>query len=477
MSLKSTTMWLVAVFIFITISEVVLADGPFALVSGRRDPSAIVIDLSKALDPANNATSNAVISRVRVTLDIDTDGDGVPDAPAAGLPSNIVIPTNGRFAFAINHAGNATPAEIAVFQHGYPGTVTVLDLRAALDPANDGTTNAIEAVIPSGGFGPVGFAPTNDGKFALVANSEGNGDEDGAREVSVIDLQRGEVSEVLLLPLGDGGKVAQGPGRSCVELAANPSLIPHGFPDGNVGCFPDINAIGISGRYGGFAFAANGGTDDVSVIDVQRAIIGDPDAEIARIPVERGPWGLAVSPSGSLVAVTNRESAETGVEGNTISILNVGKAIEGDPGAEVARVMVGTDDAAVKTRPFGLTFTPNGRYIVVANFRSNNVSIVDVRKALKGSANAEIARIPLIKPGGGPARPRGAAITPDGRFAAVSGGARNAAGGGSLWMINLKSAEVVATVTGVGNEPYLLDITQGRKGHRDHHDDHGRRHR
>jgi len=398
---------------------------------------------------------------VRVTQDVDADGDGVPDTPAAGLPSNIVISTGGRLAFVVNHAGNASPADVAVFQHGYPGTMTVLDLRAVLDPVNDGTTNAIEAVIPSGGFGPVGLAQTNDSQFALVGNSEGDGNEDGGREVSVVDLSGAQVSEMLSLALGDGGKVAQDPNRSCAELAADSSLIPHALSDGSVGCFPNVNAIGISSLGGDFAFAANGGTDDVSVIDVQRAIGGDPDAEVARIPVERGPWGLAVSPGGSFVAVTNRESAETGVEGNTISILDVEKAIQGGSDAEVARVIVGTDDAALATRPFGIAFTPDGRQLVVANFRSNNVSIVDVRIAVEGSEDAEVARIPLVKPGGGSARPRGVAITPDGRFAAVSGGERDAAGGGSLWMIDLDSAEIVAVVTGVGNEPYLLDITAG----------------
>ena len=164
---------------------------------------------------------------------------------------------------------------------------------------------------------------------------------------------------------------------------------------------------------------------------------------------------------GDLVAVTNRESAETGIEGNTISILDVEKAIEAASDAEVASVVVGTDDAAIATRPFGIAFTPDGRQLGVANFRSNNVSIVDVRKAVAGGEVAEVARIPLAKPGGGLARPRGVAITPDGRFAAVSGGERNAAGGGSLWMIDLNSAEIVATVTGVGNEPYLLGITRG----------------
>lgn len=461
MRLKNTMAGCTAALILIAMSEVALAAGPFALVSGRREPSIIVVDLGQALEPANDGTPNAIISRVRVTPDVDTDGDGLPDTPAAGLPSNIVISSDGRRVFAVNHAGNATPAEVAAFQHGHPGTVTVLDLRAALDPANDGTANAIEAVIPSAGFGPVGFSQTGDARFALVGNSESDGDEDGAREVAVIDLQRREIAEVLRLPLGDGGNVAQASDRSCAELEADPSLIPHSLPSGNVGCFPDINGIGFSARRGGFAFAANGGTDDVSVIDVQRAIDGEPGAEVARIAVEHSPWGLAVSPDGGLVAVTNRESAETGVEGNTLSLVDVELAIEGDSGAEVAQIRVGTDDADAESRPFGLTFTRDGRRIVVANFRTDNVSIVDVRGALDGDTSAEVARIPLINASGEPARPRGVAITPDGRFAAISGGAPDAIGGGSLWMIDLESAEVVATVTGVGNEPYLLAIAPG----------------
>ena len=59
-----------------------------------------------------------------------------------------------------------------------------------------------------------------------------------------------------------------------------------------------------------------------------------------------------MSPDGRLVATANRESARTGVEGNTISVI-----------------------------------------------RSNNVSVIDVRKALAGEP-AEVARIPLVTPSG-----------------------------------------------------------------------------
>ena len=474
--------YLLGLFVAALCAELVWAGETLVLVAGRRDPRITIIDLERALDPANSGTANAVLSRVRVTPDIDTNGDGIPDSPASGLPSNVVVSPDGRTAFAVNHAGNATPAAVNVFQHGHLGTVTVLDLRRALDPASNNTTHAIRAIIPTGFWGPVGLGLSPDRRFALVGNSESEGKEDGAREISVIDLRKRAPIGTALLALRDGGKLAQDAGKSCAELLANPALLARALPNPNFGCFPASNGLGVVRRHGGFAFIANGGTDDVSVLDVDRAVKGRPGAEVARIPVESGAWGLAVDPHENLVAVTNRESAETGVEGNTISLLDVKRAIKGEDGAEVARVRVGTDDPAIATRPFSLGFTPDGRHVVVANFRTNDVSVVDVRRALAGGLvggpGAEVARIALVKPGGGPARPRGVAVTSDGRYAVVSGGvaaAGLALGGngafceqvtplnncGALWVVDLHSRTVVATVTGVGNEPYLVDIVHG----------------
>ena len=438
-----------------------LAAGPYALVTGRRDPAVTVIDLGKALLPANQATANAVINRVRVTPDVDTNGDGTPDTPAAGLPSNIVIPPQGRYAYVVNHAGVATPAQVAFFQHGYAGNVAILDLKAALNPVNNGTLGAVKAWVPTGAYGPVGLALMPNLGTAFVTHSEGNGPEDGARELNVLDLRSGQVVQSIALALGNGGAVPQSPGKSCAALANDPASLPFASPNGDFGCFTDSNGIVVSPMRGGYAFVANGGTDDVSVVNVRRLLDGQPNAEVRRIATGTGPWGLAINSAGSLVAVGNRESAETGIEGNTISLIDVSRAITGQTGPIVANVRVGTDSAGTASRPFGLAFTPDGKRLLVANFRTNNLSVVDVRRAIAGDPQAEIARIPLARPDGGPARPRGVAPTPNGKFAAVSGGGVNAAGGGTLWMVDLETASVVATVTGVGNEPYLLQITEG----------------
>jgi len=148
--------------------------------------------------------------------------------------------------------------------------------------------------------------------------------------------------------------------------------------------------------------------------------------------------------------------------------LRVDLARMGSPNAEVARVQVGTDDPNGQTRPFTLAWTPDGREIIVANYRSNNVSIVDIKRALAHDPKAEVARIPVIRPPEAdgtvlPGNPKGTAVTANGQYAVVSGGPRldpNAPPSGTVWIINLRSRAVVATVTGVGNDPYGLTMLE-----------------
>jgi DNA-binding beta-propeller fold protein YncE len=424
----------------------VAAAAPFLLVSGRWDNTILVIDLAKAMEPANDGTSNAIINRLRVTPDIDAKGSGVKDTPASGQPVNVVLSQDKRHAYVVNHSGVSTPHASDHFQHGHPGTVTVVNVAKAMDPANNMTLNAVEAIIPTGNWGPVGFAVTADGRHALVSGSEGDGDEDGGRVVTVIDLVARKALHHIELAWGN-------PGFPCP-----PNPIPHAGPNMSFGCFTDTNAIGISPLHGGVAFAANGGTDDVSVISVPKALAGAKDAEIARIPVQTGPWGLAVSPDGAWVATANRESARTGVEGNTISLISVDKAVAGAKDAEVARLLVGTNNPSAASRPFSVAFTPDGKTLLASSFRSNTLSFIDVGKAIAGELGAEVARLVLTTPDGKPSRPRGIVITPDGRYAAVTGAPRGAPGSGVLWVVDIAARKSMGRVTGVGNETYLLAL-------------------
>ena len=420
--------------------------GSYVLVSGRWDNVVSIVDLAAALEPANYGTSAGIVARPRVTPDIDA-GTGRSDTPASGQPVSLVVDDDGCFAYVVNHSGRVTPAEAAAFQHGHPGTITVLDIAKALEPARAGTTEAIAAIIPTGTAGPVGIAWAPDRRSLVVASAEAAGCEDGGNQISIIDTAEGRVTRQILLrvdPLPSGKMPA--PSR-------------HPGPHGSFGRYPNTNGVAVSPQRGGVIFTANGGTDDVSAISLPCALAGDPGAEIARVPVQAGPFGIATSPDGRLVAVANRESARTGIEGNTISLIDVERAIEGDRWAERARVRIGTDDDACATRPFAVAFTPDGRKVIASCFRSNTVSLVDVEAALSGRP-AEEQRLRLLTPDNRPGRPRGIAVTADGRHAAITGGPKEGAGSSVLFVIDIAGMSEVGCVTGVGDESYLLAMLE-----------------
>jgi DNA-binding beta-propeller fold protein YncE len=174
------------------------------------------------------------------------------------------------------------------------------------------------------------------------------------------------------------------------------------------------------------------------------------------------PFGIAASPDGKLVAVTSRQNNIAGIDGNTISLIDVDRARQGLPGAEAARVPVGADRPDQPTRPFSVAWTPDGG-VVVANFRTNTMSVVDVRAALAGQGGAEVARIGLDRADGAPARPKIVAVTRDGRYAVVTGGDDTLATSttratGMVYFIDLRTRTVAAQVTGVGIDPYGITV-------------------
>ncbi|TCR64558.1 hypothetical protein [Bosea sp. BK604] len=419
----------------------------YFLASGRWDNVVLVIDLEKAIDPANDGTAKAVVNRLRVTPDIDATGSGKADTISSGQPINIAIAPDQRRAYVVNHSGRSKPEAAAAFQHGHAGTVTVVDLKKALDPASNNTLAAVEAYIETEGFGPTGFAITADGKHAVLAHAEREGDEDGGRHISIVDLATNKVISKVEQAFGK-------PGFPCP-----PDPVPHRAPDPKFGCFPDTNGVTISPLGGGTIFGANGGTDDISVISLQKAIAGGSGAEIARIPIQAGGFGISTSPDGKLVAHASRENAQTDTPGNTVSIIDVEKALSDPAKAEVARVLVGTDDKAAPTRPFVAAFLPDGKRILSTHFRSNNIDIIDVDKAIAGQP-ATIKRIELKTPGGEPSRPRGIAITPDGKYAAITGAPKGKPNSSVVWIVDLASYDVKGRVTEIGNESYMIGAFQ-----------------
>ena len=444
-------------------AQTTLADDTFILATGRRDPRMYAIDLKKALRPENNNTPNAIVSRSKTAPD-RLDGKPVGD------PANVVISEDRKTAYVVNHHGPINNDEF--LQHGGRGSIAVMDIKKMTQRRHDNTAEALERQIDSGHFGAVGLVLLKD--LFIIGNAESHLTEDGGNRVTFVDRRTGSLRGEVELALGAGA-----PGFPCpafpvpFKSPSGPPAFEHPFPQANGtfspvpllspfpawGCFPDTNGLALGHARSGkrYLFAANGGTDDVSVIDLDAALKGNRTAEIARIPTQIGPWGIAASPNGRYIVAANRESQKVAFEGNTISIIDVE-----NPTVEAARVRVGTDSDTGQTRPFIPSFTPDGQEIVVPNFRANNVSIVNLARALNGDPGAEVARIALTRPDGGPARPKGSAVTADGRYAVISGGARvtPSAPSGTVWIIDLRTRAVLATVTGVGNDPYGLALVE-----------------
>lgn len=429
---------------------------PYVLVTGRRDPRIYAIDLRAALRPENDGTAKAIVSR-SLTSPAHLDGRLLGD------PANIVLSPDQRTAFVMNHHG---AVDNAVFlQHGGRASIAVMSVRKMIQRGLDNTDAALEQVFDGGWFGGVGLIVLPD--LIVAGYSENWLSEDGSNRIGLIDRRTGGlVGQIEMALTGPGTRQLTSPCPAFPVPFVSPTpppVVPFLSLDLAFGCWPDPEGLALAHGSDGktYLVSGNGGTEDVSIMDLEKALAGAPVVEVApRIPVQTGPFGIAASPDGRFVAVTARESNRVDFEGNTISIVDIDRARNGLAGAE-ARVQVGTDDPNAGARPFTLSWTPDGRSVVVANFRTDNVSVVDLARALAHSPGAEVARIPLTRPDGLPARPKGTAVTSDGRFAVVSGGARQPAtapASGTLFVIDLRTQRQVATVTGVGNDPYGVAV-------------------
>ncbi len=184
---------------------------------------------------------------------------------------------------------------------------------------------------------------------------------------------------------------------------------------------PGVSASGL------FAYVANSETNSVSVIDVSS------NAVIATVPVGEGPSGVAATPDGRFVYVTNNRGPEFSVSvidvasNSVIATVPVGPmptevaatpdgrfayALVSGPGT-VSAIDTATNAVAATaaigsgSAPFSIAFAPDGRFAYIANLMQNTVSVLDT------ATNTVTATVPVG------AAPFDVAVTPDGRFAYV----------------------------------------------------------
>jgi YVTN family beta-propeller protein len=200
---------------------------------------------------------------------------------------------------------------------------------------------------------------------------------------------------------------------------------------------------------------------------------------VATVKVGVGPLGIAVTPDGEEVYVTNFGQDSTlvpgAVEGNTVSVINARN------NKVIATIPVGNLPAGVSVRPDGLrayvtsrrnnkiyvidtathtvvdvipvqvepanvAFTPDGHRLYVANFGSNSVSVIDtvtdtVLQVPDGAA-IQVGAVPI-----------GLAITPDGSRVYVVNVFSN-----NLSVIDTATNKVIDTIS-VGLGPRAAAVT------------------
>lgn len=234
------------------------------------------------------------------------------------------------------------------------------------------------AAALTGGKQPSGLSFSPDGKMALVANR-------GDNSVSVLSVSGSDVkitdtvampdsvSHVTFTPDGKRALVARFPAHkiSLLDIAGDKVTyskidLPTGLWPYNVAVAPGGNIALTSDN--GNAGASDGSVDTASVIDLE----ANPPRIIDRVVVGDGPEGLAISPKGD-VAVSvilrgsNTKNAYFYEKNGSISVLKI-------DGKKVTK----TQDIEVGGLPEAAAFTPDGRYLLVGNYLTQDFSILKV---------------------------------------------------------------------------------------------------
>ncbi len=276
---------------------------------------------------------------------------------------------------------------------------------------------ASHAQVPGNYQGPCALAASPDGKLLYVACAD-------ARQVAWIAWPGGKVVRRVCVPAEPSGLALTPDGTRLVVTCAAPrstvvvlatasgsqiSAIQAGHTAMGPAVSPDGKRLYVCNRF----------HDDVSVIDLAAA------KEVARVPAVREPIAAAVTPDGRAVFVANhlpRTRTDEDFQGDVSPVVTVidtqthqTTSIELPHGANGVR---------------GLCLSPDGRHALVthlfSNFQQvpfrvdmgwidvNVVSLIDMRR------RKVIRTIGMDEQDSGAANPWGVTFTPDGRFACVS---------------------------------------------------------
>ena len=290
-------------------------------------PAGVAVDSVLGLALVTNESGDSV-SVVDISREIVTDTIGVGRSPAEG----IAVDSERGIALVANVGSN---------------DVSVIDLE----------TEDVRTTIGVGRF-PLGVAVDSERRIGLVVNGE-----DG--NVSVVDLDSltvtgtigvGDRPAGVAIDLERGEAVVANRGNNTVSVIDLDTPAVTGTI--GVGGFPRGVAID-SGE--GLAFVTNANSNTVSMIDLERGVV------VETIEVGSAPTGVAVYEATGHEVVTN-----SGVtSGTRLGALSTASIIDVVDEEVVANVPVGS-------APFGVDVDQREQLAVVANFGSNDVTLIRI---------------------------------------------------------------------------------------------------
>jgi DNA-binding beta-propeller fold protein YncE len=234
------------------------------------------------------------------------------------------------------------------------------------------------AATVTGGKQPSGLSISPDGKMALVGNR-------GDNSVSVLSINGTDVkvidtiafpdavAHVVFTPDGKRALAVRFPAHkiSVLDIAGdkvtyNKVDIATGLWPYNVVVTPD-SKLALTADNGG-AGSSDGSVDTTTVIDLE----ANPPRAIDRVVVGDGPEGMAMSPKGDIAVAailrgSNMKKAFYHQKNGSITVLKI-------DGKKVTK----TQDIEVGGLPEAAMFTPDGKYLLVGNYITEDFSILKV---------------------------------------------------------------------------------------------------
>jgi DNA-binding beta-propeller fold protein YncE len=322
-------------------------DGKPVLSAPGKD-SVLIVDLANPEDPkivANLPLKNSIVGPP-VNLDID------PSGSIALVADSIDVTKDGD-------ALKQVP----------DNKIYVIDLKS--NPPK-------LAATVTGGKQPSGLSISPDGKMALVGNR-------GDNSVSVLSINGTDVkvtdtiafpdavAHVVFTPDGKRALAVRFPAHkiSVLDIAGdkvtyNKVDIATGLWPYNVVVTPD-SKLALTADNGG-AGSSDGSVDTTSVIDLE----ANPPRVIDRVVVGDGPEGMAMSPKGDIAVAailrgSNMKKAFFHQKNGSITVLKI-------DGKKVTK----TQDIEVGGLPEAAMFTPDGKYLLIGNYLTEDFSILKV---------------------------------------------------------------------------------------------------